>query len=67
MFYTGLEDYGMDDEDFKRIINVFEDDENQNVSRRYPTDKSAMEKLVSVELNCKANCEMGILCYICQE
>ncbi|GLJ36311.1 hypothetical protein SUGI_0728960 [Cryptomeria japonica] len=52
-----------DDADFERILNMLAD-ENQNVARRVPVEKSAVEKLVTVQI--KDDCDTGMCC-ICQE
>ncbi|GLJ36307.1 hypothetical protein SUGI_0728920 [Cryptomeria japonica] len=62
-FFTGMEDYAEDDADFERIVNMLAD-ENQNVARRVPAEKSAVEMLVTVEI--KDDCDTGMCC-ICQE
>ncbi|GLJ36301.1 hypothetical protein SUGI_0728830 [Cryptomeria japonica] len=62
-FFTGMEDYAEDDADFERIVNMLAD-ENQNVARRVPAEKSAVEKLLTVEI--KDDCDIGMRC-ICQE
>ncbi|GLJ36299.1 hypothetical protein SUGI_0728810 [Cryptomeria japonica] len=58
-FLTGIEDYAEDDADFERIVNMLAD-ENQNVARRFPAEKSAVQKLVTVEI--KDDCDTGMCC-----